>query len=209
MNNEFAISGVDVGRLNALVKNAMKQTGESDPNEAVRLVNSGEWIFSRPVRRWTVDKDGVIRFSVTGLGLTGKQWIDERLEKGHKLSKRAEEVLLSPNFVSCEVGKVYNIVVLPGVLFSDENRTTKNIRDEGDRRGLPHGKNLPTEIGCFVRENFTNDEIKQLDLSWLVTMHEPVEDSPQANAPDSSSYPLPASAVALLIWYWKYWEGDW
>ncbi|MBT4850020.1 Hpt domain-containing protein [Candidatus Parcubacteria bacterium] len=43
MNDQFAIRNILPGRLNALVKNIMSQTGESDPGEAVRLVNSGKW----------------------------------------------------------------------------------------------------------------------------------------------------------------------
>ncbi|HLM83998.1 MAG TPA: hypothetical protein VK254_02180 [Candidatus Bathyarchaeia archaeon] len=34
-----------MGQLNALVKNSMKQTGTTDPNEAIRRVNSGEWFL--------------------------------------------------------------------------------------------------------------------------------------------------------------------
>lgn len=45
--SEFVIAKVLPGTLNALVKNIMKQTGTNDPNEAVRLVNSGEWIVSK------------------------------------------------------------------------------------------------------------------------------------------------------------------
>jgi len=33
-----------LGRLNALVKKIMDQTGAPDPNEAIRRINSGEWI---------------------------------------------------------------------------------------------------------------------------------------------------------------------
>ncbi|MCG2694471.1 hypothetical protein L6261_00075 [Candidatus Parcubacteria bacterium] len=128
-------------------------------------------------KRRTIDEDGAIRFSVTGLGLTGKQWIERSESKGHDLSVWAKDVLSSPDFVPCEAGKVYNLAILPGVLFSDENRTTVKIRAEGDRRGLFHGKNLPTEIGCLICENFTNEEIKQRGLSLLITMHEPVKDS--------------------------------
>ena len=41
---EFAIADVPPGRLNALVKNIMAQMGIDDPGEAVRRVNSGEWV---------------------------------------------------------------------------------------------------------------------------------------------------------------------
>jgi hypothetical protein len=43
MNKEFAISDVLPGKLNALVKNLMSSMRITDPNEAVRRINSGEW----------------------------------------------------------------------------------------------------------------------------------------------------------------------
>lgn len=46
----FVIAEVMTGKLNALVKNIMRQTGANDPNEAVRLVNSGKWIVSESTR---------------------------------------------------------------------------------------------------------------------------------------------------------------
>ena len=46
--NEFAISEVLPGKLNALVKNIMAQVQTSDPSEAVRLVNSGERVVVDP-----------------------------------------------------------------------------------------------------------------------------------------------------------------
>jgi hypothetical protein len=59
MSTEFAIAKVLPGTLNALVKNIMRQTGATDPNEAVRLVNSGEWVVSKPTRLWR-EQDGII-----------------------------------------------------------------------------------------------------------------------------------------------------
>lgn len=44
---DFAIAEIQPGKLNALVKNIMRQTGEDDPNEAVRLVNAGEWVVCK------------------------------------------------------------------------------------------------------------------------------------------------------------------
>lgn len=47
MSTESAIAEVMPGKLNALVKNIMRQTGETDANEAVRLINSGEWVLTK------------------------------------------------------------------------------------------------------------------------------------------------------------------
>ncbi|MEX2090624.1 MAG: hypothetical protein WD989_00625 [Candidatus Paceibacterota bacterium] len=47
-NTEFAIAEVMPGKLNAMVKNIMSQVGVTDPNEAVRLINSGERVVVEP-----------------------------------------------------------------------------------------------------------------------------------------------------------------
>lgn len=72
MNTKFEIAKVTIEKLNMLVKSIMKQTGIQDPNKAVRLVNSGEWIVSK--RSWH-EEDDVIRFLVTFDGTTRKDWV--------------------------------------------------------------------------------------------------------------------------------------
>ena len=67
----FAISSIEPGKLNALVKNIMKQMEISDPHEAVRRMNSKEWIVSQSPRKWR-EEDGVIYLSVVSNGWTGK-----------------------------------------------------------------------------------------------------------------------------------------
>ncbi|PIZ09987.1 hypothetical protein COY54_01900, partial [Candidatus Falkowbacteria bacterium CG_4_10_14_0_8_um_filter_41_36] len=64
---DFATSDLTGGTLNALVKNIMRQLGVDDPIEAVRLVNSGECVVSRPACRFR-ERDGVIYFTVTSDG---------------------------------------------------------------------------------------------------------------------------------------------
>ena len=117
MNTEFAIAEVMPGRLNALVKNIMRQTGASDPNEAVRLVNSGEWVVSRPTRSWREQND-VIYLNVTSNGMTGPQWIEHLEKLGFHLSDHAKSVLRSDDFKPTN-GVTTEVTVLKGILFRD------------------------------------------------------------------------------------------
>lgn len=170
--SEFAIADVKPGKLNALVKNMMVQMSITDPNEAVRRVNSGEWIVSQPVRRWR-EQDGVIYFTVTSDGTTGPQWI-ERLEKrGFRLSKYAKDVLKSEDFKPTNRVKT-DIAVLKGELFSDEDRVTSKIRENAEGRKLTKSN---AELGCLIRDTFTDEEIEAMGLTWIVVMHEPIKDS--------------------------------
>ena len=46
------MKGLQNIQIDTLVKNIMGQTGVNDPNEAIRLVNSGEWTLeNKPVEQ--------------------------------------------------------------------------------------------------------------------------------------------------------------
>ena len=168
----FTIQNVETGKLNALVNNIMKQTGVDDPNEAIRLVNSGEWTLTGPVRTWT-EKDGVIRFSVTSDGTTGEEWIARLESKGFRVGDYAKSVLRSKSFKPTS-GAITEIAVLKGEIFSDNDRITKNIRKEAKNRKFSTPN---AEVACLIREKFSDKELEAMGLYWIVAMHEPIKDS--------------------------------
>ncbi len=171
--SEFAISGVETGQLNAMVKNAMRQMGITDAKEAVRRVNSGEWIFSEVTRSWH-EQDGVIDLgTVTSDGTTGPEWIKRLEKKGFRVSDWAKSVLKSKDFKPTN-GVTSHIVVLKGKLWKDSDRITSNIRAEADRRKFEKPN---AEVACLIREKFTDEEIEAMGLWWIVAMHEPIKDS--------------------------------
>jgi hypothetical protein len=172
MSKEFAIAEVLPGKLNALVKNLMRQTGQTDPNEAVRLINSGEWVVSRPIRSWR-EEDGVIYFSVTSDGTTGEDWIKRLSANGFRIGDYAKQVLRCQDFKPTS-GVTTEVAVLKGMLFEDSNRITKKIRAEADKRKLSKPN---AELTCLIREKFTDKEIEAMGLIWIVAMHEPINDS--------------------------------
>ncbi|MEK7627906.1 MAG: hypothetical protein AAB421_00600 [Patescibacteria group bacterium] len=172
MSTEFAIADVSPGKLNALVKNLMRQTGESDPNEAVRLLNSGEWVVSKPTHSWH-EKDGVIYFNVTSDGTTGEDWITRLESKGFSVDSCAKQVLRSADFKPTN-GVTTEVAVLKGCLFEERGRTTSVIRAEADKRKLSKPN---TEITCLIREKFTDKKIEAMGLWYIVAMHEPINDS--------------------------------
>jgi len=172
MKSEFLISNIPTGKLNAMVKNIMTQTGITEPEEAVRMMNSGELQVSLIGSKWT-KKDGVIRLSVTSDGATGEEWIARLESKGFHINGSAKSVLRSKNFNSTN-GVIYEIAVLKGEIFSDNKRITKNIRKEAKKRSL----SIPNaEVACLIREKFSDKELEAIGLYWFVTMHEPIKDS--------------------------------
>lgn len=137
------------------------------------MSNEREATVTEPERKWS-ERDGVISFTLTSDGTTGPEWIT-RLEKaGCRLSKYAKDLLISSDFNPSEKGTVYDIRVLKGMLWNDSDRTTKNIRAEADRRGLATSD---PEVACLIRLTFSDEDLKEMDLWWLVTMHEPIKDS--------------------------------
>jgi hypothetical protein len=172
MASEFAIADVKTGILNALVKNIMTQTGINDPNEAIRIVNSGEWTVTIAARKWR-EQDGVIYLTVTSNGMTEPQWIDYLEKFGFRVSEYARSILRSPDFKPTN-NVTYEIAILKGMLFEGSDRTTANIRAKADRRNW---KKPNAEVACLIREKFTDKEIEAMGLIWIVTMHEPIKDS--------------------------------
>lgn len=140
--------------------------------EGVQRFLRGELTVSELVRSWR-EQDGVIYFTVTSDGTTGPRWI-ERLEKqGFRISNWAKSVLNSSDFLPTS-GITTEIAVLKGLLWSDNQRITKNIRAEADNRKLTKPN---AEVACLIREKFTDKEIETMGLVWIVAMHEPIRDS--------------------------------
>ncbi len=124
-------------------------------------------------RCWT-EKDGVIYFMLVSNGKTGDEWITHFEGKKLSVGNYAQSVLRHKNFKPTKVGTVHHIAILKGELFSDGDRITKNIRAEAKKRKMtdPHA-----EVACLIRDNFSDKEIEEMGLSWIITMHEPIPDS--------------------------------
>ena len=172
MKSEFLISGIETGRLNAMVKNIMTQTGITEPEEAVRMMNSGE-LQILVIKSKQTEKDGVIRFSVTSDGTTGEEWIVRLESKSFRVSGYAKSVLRSKSFKP-NSGITYEIAVLKGEFFSDNKRITENIRKVAKKRNLSTPN---AEVACLIREKFSDKELEAMGLYWIVAMHEPIKAS--------------------------------
>ena len=170
--SDFLISNIPTGKLNAVIKNIMAQTGITEPEEAVRMVNAGEVQISVIKPKWN-EKDGVICFSVTSDGITGEEWISRLESKSFRVSHYAKSILRSNSFKPTS-GTTYEIAVLKGEIFSDNNRITKNIRKEAKNRKFSTPN---AEVACLIREKFSDKELEAMGLCWIVAMHEPIKDS--------------------------------
>lgn len=139
--------------------------------EGVDRLIRGEITVCGPERAWR-EEGGVIYFSVTSDGATGEEWIKRLESKGFRLSNCAQRVLRSSDFKPTN-GVITRIAVLKGILFGDNDLSTKKIRTEANKRGLVVPK---AEVACLIREKFPKEEIEAMGLCWIVTMHEPIKD---------------------------------
>lgn len=168
MNIKFASAIYTAGQLNAMVKLLKKQGGEDGPGRFLR----GEITVSKPPRAW-YEQDGIIYFSVTSDGATGENWIKRLESKNFCISDYAKSVLRSSNFKPTD-GVTYEIAVLKGMLFSDNDRVMEKIRAEADKRKLTKPN---VEVACLMREKLTDEEIEAMGLWWIAAMHESINDS--------------------------------
>jgi hypothetical protein len=124
-------------------------------------------------KRW-IEKDNVIYFTLVSNGKTGDEWITYLNSKKFPVGSYAQSVLRHGNFKPTRAGTVHNVAVLKGDSFSDNSRTTKDIRAEAKKRKMtdPHA-----EVACLIRDAFSDKEIEEMGLSWIIIMHEPIPDS--------------------------------
>lgn len=165
MGTEFASAGLTAGQLNAIVK----KLGGFDA--ALRFLRD-ELIVSEPATKWR-EECGIIYLAVTSDGTTGPQWIERLRKIGFNVSSYAQDVLRSKDFLPT-TNITYQIAVLKGARFKDNDRTVRNIRNEAKRRHF----NIPNaEIACLIREKFSDENIETMGFYWIVAMHELIKDS--------------------------------
>lgn len=169
MKSSFVIANIETGKLNALVKNLMRQINISDPHEALRLMNSGEWLVS-PMGRDFLLSSGTIFFSLPPSdGTTGAQWIKRLEAASHSVDDSVKESLLSPAFIPTS-GITYIMAILRGSLFPEHRCTTIEARKFGRKFGFeaPH-----PEASFLMREMLTNAIMRAMRIQWITMMHSP------------------------------------
>lgn len=96
----------------------------------------------------------------------------ENLKKqGKYFSPWAQEIISKISFTE---GISYEVAIITASEMGNEYFTTKEIRDEALKRGYI---TPPAELALLLREKLSDEEIKTMNISWLVTLHEPIKDS--------------------------------
>lgn len=128
------------------------------------------------------EKKNRITFTITGLGLTGAEWVT-RLEAGsHRVSVWACDVLTKPDYDQnhrLEAGKEYKVTLVFGKeIRKDSERTTADLKALARREiGKQAVSGLKGELALLVREKFTNKELEDMGIWYIAVLHESIIDS--------------------------------
>ena len=106
-------------------------------------------------------------------GTTGPQWVARLVRKDIGLSNWAIEILNSSDFRPT-VGIVNCLAIIKGQLFADSERQTANVCRYAESYNLSRPN---VEVACLFRDNYSDEEIEEMGLTWAVVMHKPVIDS--------------------------------
>lgn len=120
------------------------------------------------------ETDGVIYLTLISRGLTGPEWIDLIGKKGFSTysSRSVAKVLMSPDFKPLTAGTNIDVAILPDTFCSESELTMANINAEAVRRGWVK---THAEIACLIRENVSNKDMENIELCYIMAVHDPIE----------------------------------
>lgn len=144
---EFAIADVPTGRLNALVKNLMRQAGINDPGEVIRRINASELILVNRLimKQLSTDSSAFPTFMrlVLPVRTNTTQLFTALRVVGENVTGYAEDLISRTQLVA-EPTIVELVVVTPNDLGLKCGGTTEQIYANAFKRGLDL---CPAQVG--------------------------------------------------------------
>ncbi len=127
------------------------------------------------------DKFGRVLITVTGLGLTGAEWLARCDATGNKPIKWARDVLTQLDYDAkhrLEPDKQYTVALMFGKkeFGTDAERTTANLKARGER---DYGKSedLRGELALLIREAISDEQLERWGIWYIAVLHETITDS--------------------------------
>jgi hypothetical protein len=139
---------------------------------AKRLINH-ELKVVDIVLPWKEENDIIYLPPLTSDGTTGPEWIKILREKNRWIdNKELIKLFLSDGFKPT-TGVTYNVAIIKGKLFLDNDRTTEGVYVNADNHGF---KELSPEVACLICESLSKEEfqiLERMGISNIVIMHSP------------------------------------
>jgi hypothetical protein len=146
--------------------------GQVDRSEFRRLLGLGP-LFN-------TDRHGRVLITVTGLGLTGEEWVARMESNQFRVSKWARDILSRSDYNEkhrLEVGVKYTVALVLGKEISrDTERTTADIRQVGSR-DYGASEALRGELAMLLREAISDEQLERWGIWYIAVLHEPIVDS--------------------------------
>lgn len=115
----------------------------------------------------------LIYFTVTSDGTSGAEWLKRLEEKGIEVETPIKQLFLSEDFRPSS-GITTECCLLRGTLWEDNtHRTTENVRAKARELELLTPN---IEVACLAREKLSDQDIEDMGLWWVTTMHKSVKD---------------------------------
>jgi hypothetical protein len=169
--NPFASAGLTAGQLNAVVKTL----GGHDA--ALKLLRGELVVSTPPACKWS-EQNNIIYFDVVHTGKTNSEWVDYFDKKGVSLGFYAKSILLSSNFQPTEANTVARVAVLKGARYNNESRTNEVVRSDA---GYLTFMKPNVELVCLILDMFSFKDFCNMDLMYVIVMHNPVDGMPSGN----------------------------
>ena len=120
---------------------------------------------------WSTDDEGNFHVTIRSNGLTPEQWVQHGKLRGWQMVYGDEEVLFSA--VELPTNNVTrHIVIRPGYRIHERDRAWRWICYHAQQKGW-----IKThwEVGCLIRDTFTDHNLRQMGLLNIITMHESIK----------------------------------
>lgn len=110
-----------------------------------------------------------ITLKLKSKGLTGTEYIKHLEKKGFSIGTWAENISKQVNKTKKDTS--YEIIIFN---FDKDYVTTQEVQDEAQKRGYIAP---PVEVSYLLREELSDNDLKEMGLTWLIIMHEPITGS--------------------------------
>lgn len=150
-----------------MVKHLMQDMNITDPVEAVRRINSREWVTVKgsPFRI----KNGILHATIASDGMTGKEWFGFLETQGIHVEGNFSYALRT-DALKTTTGTKYDIaIILPEYWEDQRNVPMSEIGQEATRNSCTQIQSYETLL--LLQQRFSNELLRGLGLHSIVTLN--------------------------------------
>jgi len=139
---------------------------------AKRLINH-ELKVVDIVPPWKEENDIIYLPPVTSIGTTGPEWIEILKDKNRWIDMKGLKAFFLSDSFKPTSGVTYNVAIIKGKLFLDNDRTTEGVYVNADNHGF---KELSPEAACLICVSLDSEEFQilwRMGICNIAIMHAP------------------------------------